>query len=154
MNVKPLLLTLAVLAAGYALVTPSAAMAAPEVPADAEFDGMDADHDGRISAAEHADAAARRFQTMDANADGRVTAAEMTAAHKKATGKKARRGEPGAADQIKAVDVNGDGVLSAAEHSTGAAQAFRDMDVIRDGQVSRAEVTAARARLTRAAGKG
>ena len=154
MNVKRLLLAVAVLAACYGLLTPTAAMANPDKPADAEFTAMDANHNGSISAVEHAAAAARMFSTMDGDGDGRVSPAEMTAAQQKVTGKKAKPGDLSAADKIKVIDVNGDGVLSAAEHSTGAAKMFHDIDVIRDGQLSRAEMTAAHAKLTRAPGKG
>jgi uncharacterized low-complexity protein len=42
---------------------------------------MDADHDGMVSAAEHAAGAQAMFAAADANKDGMVDAAEMKAAH-------------------------------------------------------------------------
>ena len=38
------------------------------------FEAMDANHDGRITAHEHAVAAERMFRMMDVDGDGRVTA--------------------------------------------------------------------------------
>jgi hypothetical protein len=83
MTIKRILLAAAVLAACYLLMTPSAAVAHPRHDPSVEFDRMDTNHDGKISAKEHADAAARMFKDMDANADGQVTRAEMEAAHDK-----------------------------------------------------------------------
>jgi Ca2+-binding EF-hand superfamily protein len=85
MNVKRVLLALAVLAACYALMTPTAARANPDKPADAEFAAMDANHNGRISAAEHAAAAARMFKTMDTDRDGQLSRAELRAARAQLT---------------------------------------------------------------------
>ena len=42
---------------------------------------IDSDHDGIVTAAEHAAGARAMFERMDANHDGKVTAAEMDAAH-------------------------------------------------------------------------
>ena len=42
---------------------------------------MDADHDGRVSAAEFADAMHARFAELDANHDGRISSKEFTGAH-------------------------------------------------------------------------
>jgi Ca2+-binding EF-hand superfamily protein len=64
-------------------MTPSAAVAHPRHDPSVQFDQMDTNHDGKISAKEHADAAARMFKDMDANADGQVTRAEMEAGHEK-----------------------------------------------------------------------
>jgi hypothetical protein len=56
---------------------------------DHEMQMMDTNHDGKISAAEHAAGAKKMFEMMDANKDGKVTAAEMDAAHSKMMGKNA-----------------------------------------------------------------
>jgi len=110
---------------------------------DAMFKQMDTNGDGKISAEEHAAAVKKMFDIMDANHDGKVTADEMTAAHEKITGKKAQPGEMSSADKIKMFDTNGDGVLSAEEHQTGAKAMFDKMDADKDGFVTKAEMTAA-----------
>jgi hypothetical protein len=121
------------------LVLPSVAFADnPEV----RFESMDSNGDGRISPDEHAAAAARMFEKMDANQDGKVTAAEMTAAHQKVTGKKAEKGELTAAEKIKMLDTNADGVLSADEHAMGAKSMFEKMDTDHDSYLTKAELKA------------
>jgi hypothetical protein len=77
------------------------------------FQGMDANHDGKVTPDEHAAAAQKMFDTVDANKDGKVTAAEMDAAHERVTGQKAVKGEILASEKIKAVDTDGDGILTA-----------------------------------------
>lgn len=42
---------------------------------------IDSDHDGIVTAEEHAAGTRAMFERMDANRDGKVTAAEMDAAH-------------------------------------------------------------------------
>lgn len=119
------------------------AVANPEI--DKEFSAMDADHDGKVSAAEHAAGAKAMFDKMDANHDGKVTAAEMTAAHKAITGQHAARSDMSAADKIKVVDSDGDGVLTADEHAKGSASMFAKMDANKDGFLSREEMAAGHA---------
>jgi hypothetical protein len=63
----------------------------------------------------------------------------MNAAHEAVTGRKAKPGEMGSAEKIRAVDQNGDRVLSAAEHDAGAAMMFARMDANKDGKLNRAE---------------
>lgn len=117
--------------------------------ADAQFDGMDTDGDGRVTRGEHAAAAKRMFDAMDANQDGRVTAAEMDAAHEKVTGRKRKRGEMTSKAKIAKVDRNGDGVLSRNEHREGARKMFGKMDRNVDGSLSREELAAGHAPLRR-----
>jgi Ca2+-binding EF-hand superfamily protein len=107
--------------------------------ADASFEGMDLDHDGRISASEHTAAARRMYATMDRNADGKVSAAEMDAAQVAVTGRKPQRGAMGSVEKIRSIDQNGDRVLSAAEHEAGSTMMFARMDANKDGKLSRAE---------------
>ncbi|MET0654778.1 MAG: hypothetical protein ABWX88_08715 [Pseudoxanthomonas sp.] len=99
---------------------------------------MDADGDGVVSASEHAAGAKAKFAKMDANADGSVTAAEMDAAHA-AAGKAKKEGELSSAEKIKAVDTDGDGKLSAEEHSAGSRAMFEKMDTDKNGSLSQAE---------------
>ena len=58
-------------------------------------------------------AQSRRFATMDANKDGKVTWAEMKASYQRITGQKAKNSDMTAADKIKVVDKDGDGMLTA-----------------------------------------
>ena len=122
-------------------------------PALAEFDGVDANRDGRISAAEHAAAARKMFRAMDANRDGKVTAAEMDAAYTKVTGKTADESGMSGADKIKVVDRDGDGVLTASEHDAASKEMFRKMDADRDSFLSREEWTKGHAALMKKAQK-
>jgi len=121
---------------------------------------MDADGDGKVTAVEHANAAKMMFTKMDANGDGRVTAAEMDAANPMMKGKKdtmARSedghdkenaadksyGKPGkmmSAEKIAAIDTNGDGQLTAAEHAAGSAKMFTKMDANSDGTLTAQEL--------------
>lgn len=94
---------------------------------------MDSNGDGAISADEHAAGAKAMFDRMDANKDGTVTAEEMENAHPR--GDK----EMSAPDKIKAIDTNGDGQLSAAEHAAGSAAMFDKMDTDHNGSLSTAE---------------
>lgn len=117
-------------------------------PPLADFGGMDADADGKVTLSEHTSAARRMFLAMDADSDGQVTAAEMDAAHPKITG---RKGAPKmrAADKIKVVDGNGDGVLTAAEHAQASKSMFEKMDANRDGHLTAAEWDAGHAMLAK-----
>ena len=115
--------------------------------------GVDANRDGRISAAEHAAAAKKMFRAMDANRDRKVTAAEMDAAYGEVTGKKADQTGMSTADKIRVVDRDGDGALTASEHDAASKDMFRRMDADRDGYLSREEWTAGHAALVKEAAK-
>ncbi|MEO8503588.1 MAG: EF-hand domain-containing protein [Acidobacteriota bacterium] len=115
--------------------------------AAAEFQSMDTNGDGKISADEHAAGAKKMFDAMDADHDGKVTAAEMDAAHAKRMGMKSSHSEMSSADKIKVIDTDGDGVLTAAEHAAGARSMFDAMDTDKDGSLSKAELEAGHAKL-------
>jgi Ca2+-binding EF-hand superfamily protein len=113
---------------------------------DQMFQMMDTNGDGKISADEHVAGAKKMFDKMDANKDGKVTAAEMDAAHEHMTGK-TKKPHMSAAEKIKVVDTNNDGVLSADEHVAGAKMMFDKMDTDKDGFLTKAEVEAGHAKM-------
>lgn len=114
---------------------------------DAEFKAMDTSKDGRVSAEEHAAASKKMFGTMDANKDGKVTAAEMTAAQQRITGKKAKKSDLSAAEKIKVIDADGDGILTAEEHAAGSRSMFEKMDTDKDGFLTKDELAAGHASM-------
>ena len=126
------------------------ALSLPALAALSTFDAMDADRDGQISAAEHAAGARRMFTAMDADRDGTVTAAEMEAGREQVTGAAAGSSGPSAADKIRLVDPNRDGVLTLEEHEAASRAMFRQMDTDRDGALSKAEFDAGHAVLKNA----
>jgi Ca2+-binding EF-hand superfamily protein len=138
-------LVLGGIAVSAAAFLTSHAMAAG--PTDKEFAMMDTDKDGKISAAEHAAGAKAMFEKMDANKDGKVTADEMTAAHKAVTGHAARKSDMTSADKIKAVDSDGDGVLTADEHAKASEAMFAKMDADKDGFLTKQELAAGHAAM-------
>ena len=111
------------------------------------FVKMDTNKDGKVSADEHAAGAKQMFDAMDANKDGKVTAAEMQAARLRITGQKAKKSDMSAADKIKVVDKDGDGVLAAEEHAVGSRAMFEKMDTNKDGFLTKDELAAGHARM-------
>lgn len=115
---------------------------------DKKFAQMDRDGDGKISRTEHSSGAQTMFSEMDTNRDAIVTAAEMDAKKEK----KIESGEKPAPassqsnnamasrEKIKAVDADGDGVLTAQEHAKGSEAMFDKMDTNRDGSLTREEM--------------
>lgn len=131
---------------------------------------MDADGDGKVSATEHSDGAKQMFTKMDTNRDMRVSAAEMDAAHPMMKHGKDKHDATTARDadghdkenaadksydkdakmsggkmmssseKIAKMDTNGDGQLSAEEHSTGAKKMFTKMDADGDGTLTAQEL--------------
>lgn len=127
-----------------------------------KFKTMDANADGMVSASEHAAAVTKMFGEMDANGDGNVTAAEMDARHAMKQESKAKSDmtsndaamdhgtmhrEMSSAEKIAKMDTNGDGVLSASEHSSGAQAMFSEMDTDKNGSLSRQEMAAGHAMM-------
>jgi Ca2+-binding EF-hand superfamily protein len=132
---------------GSAILFASPAYAAEPAMAEADFVKMDTNKDGKISADEHAAAAKTMFDTMDANKNGKVTAAEMDAAHERITGKKVTTSDLSAAEKIKVIDADGDGILTAEEHAAGSRAMFAKMDTDKDGVLSKAEFAAGHASM-------
>ena len=129
------------------LASPSFAAEPKSATADTEFRKMDTNKDGKVSASEHAAGARHMFVTMDGNKDGKVTATEMEATHQRITGRKATKSDMSAADKIKVVDTNGDGVLTAEEHAIGSRAMFEKMDADKDGFLTKGELAAGHARM-------
>ena len=128
-----------------------AAFAAAPAAVSSDPMQMDANKDGKITAEEHVAASARMFTAMDANKDGKVTAKEMEEAHQKVTGRKIDPAELSAEEKIKAVDMDNDGMLTAAEHAAGSQLLFSTMDANKDGSVSKAELEEGRKLLKKLA---
>jgi len=107
------------------------------------FATLDADGDGKVSAAEMAAGPQRRFDVMDADGDGKVSATEMVE-HRVA--RMRAHVEARVAGMIAKMDDDGDGTLSAVEMSMGRraerkaekhhARMFDRMDADDDGFVS------------------
>ena len=132
---------------GTALASLAFAAGPKSTAAGAEFRKMDTNKDGKLSADEHAAASRKMFAAMDANRDGKVTAAEMTAAHQRVTGRRASKSDMSAADKIKVVDTDGDGILTVAEHAAGSRAMFEKMDTDKGGFLTRDEIAAGHASM-------
>ena len=132
-----------ILACGLALVGLPCAFAdnSGEHSANVMFKAMDTNGDSKVSRAEHAAYALKMFTDADANHDGLLSVAEMNAAHAKMTGKPAKD-EMSVPDKFKAMDTNGDGQISQAEHAASADAMFIKMDADGDGVVSLSECSA------------
>ena len=132
----------------------------------AEMKMMDTDQDGSISATEHEAGAKKMFEKMDADRDGIVTAQEMGAAHKgmptahseHSAADSSRQPEPRTSDasgkpmksasaKIKAIDTDGDGTITAAEHEAGSKKMFGKMDKDHNGRLTAAEIQAGHDRM-------
>jgi Ca2+-binding EF-hand superfamily protein len=118
--------------------TPTPAPTPPAESAASQFAVMDTNGDGKLSVEEHAEGAGRMFAAMDTDGNGSVTAAEMDAAQAKLHGD----ARMSSADKIKAIDTNGDGMLSRDEHVAGSRSMFDKMDADHDGGITAAEMQA------------
>ncbi len=110
---------------------------------------LDANHDGEISAAEIASAAAALL-TLDTNHDGQLTRDELRPARPadapapSADGPRGGRGRPDGAGRpgdpvMLALDADGDGTLSAAEIAN-APRSLAALDANKDGKLTRDEL--------------
>lgn len=112
----------------------------------------DSNGDGEITAEEHAAAAKATFGRIDSNRDGRITAAEWAASHPMmgaaapGMGACGARGMPMVGQgQMAAMDSDGNGSVSAAEHARHAATMFGSMDTDRNGYLMGEEIARHRA---------
>lgn len=94
---------------------------------------------GHITAAEHAARAGERFDSMDIDKDGKLAASEIGASHgaESAAWAKTRLS---AAEKIKQLDSDGDGMLTRAEYADGSQRMFERLDRNRDGILSASEM--------------
>ena len=99
--------------------------------------------DGAISAAEHAASADKRFDMMDADKDGRITAAEIGASHGAESAAWAKQ-SMSAAEKIRKLDADSDGALTRAEYAAGSQKMFSKMDADGDGNLTASEMHASR----------
>jgi hypothetical protein len=102
---------------------------------------VEGDGDGQISAAEHAAGADKRFDMMDADKDGKITAAEINASHGAESAAWAKH-RMSSADKIRKFDSDKDGALTRAEYADGSQKMFRKLDVDSDGNLTAAEMSA------------
>jgi len=108
---------------------------------DGMFKMMDANGDGRISAAEHDAHSRTMFTSADTNKDGSVTAAEMHAMMQMHRGKGVRHDGDG--DHMRMADSDRDGRISRAEFiaaHNGDATRFAAHDSNNDGFISTDEM--------------
>lgn len=117
------------------------------------FDEIDADKDGKVSAAELEAHRAARFAAADANGDGALDAAELSAMQ---MARMQDRMADRAARMIERLDGDADGRLSAEEMAAMEApeRAFGRADADGDGALTKAEVEAALTRMAEGRGHG
>jgi hypothetical protein len=95
--------------------------------------------DGGITAAKHAAAAGKRFEMMDANKDGKISAAEIEASHGAESIVWANH-PASAAQKIRSLDRNHDGVLTVSEYTIGSQRMFEELDVDGNGVLTPSEM--------------
>jgi hypothetical protein len=95
--------------------------------------------DGQLSASAHAASAQARFETMDADKNGRLTGSEIDASHGAESVAWANH-RMSSADKIKQLDANSDGALTVTEYADGSQKMFRKLDADSDGYLTAAEM--------------
>ena len=111
-----------------------------------DFDTIDADKDGLITAAELGAHRAAAVAGTDANSDGKLSVEELAAQDLKMM---SERASSRAARLIETLDTDGDSLLSAAEMAARPmpARMFDQIDTDGDNAISKAEAEAARTRM-------
>ena len=90
-------------------------------------------------AREHAASASKRFEMMDKDRNGKITPDEIEASHGAESIVWANHPES-AAEKIRGLDTNHDGVLSPSEYSVGSQRMFRMLDVDGNGVLTPSEM--------------
>ncbi|MGB7480195.1 MAG: EF-hand domain-containing protein [Burkholderiaceae bacterium] len=115
---------------------------------DAYFSKLDKDGDGAISREEAAGdkRLAKDFDGIDANHDGKLQKSELQA-HREALRKARQQRHAEYAAKLKAADTDGDGAISKAEAQAaglnGLVQHFDQLDANHDGKIDQNEMRAA-----------
>ena len=116
-----------------------------------DFAALDADKDGKVTAAEMTAYHAAQVAAIDTDGDGLLSAEELAAMHVRAA---TARAADHAARMISERDADGDGKLSVAEMANRPmpARLFQRLDADNDGAISEAEFAAAKDRMGEARG--
>jgi Ca2+-binding EF-hand superfamily protein len=135
MNIRAALLA-AFVACGFSL--PAAAQDSPgcQRPQLKEAEG---NADGGITAEKHAASASKRFEMMDKDRNGKITPDEIEASHGAESIVWANHPES-AAEKIRGLDSNHDGVLSVSEYSAGSQRMFHVLDADGNGVLTPSEM--------------
>ncbi|HKE96066.1 MAG TPA: hypothetical protein VKB34_17290 [Povalibacter sp.] len=99
----------------------------------------DVEGSAQLTAASHLAGAAKRFESMDTNKDGKVTAAEISASRGAESIAWANE-QISATEKIRELDTNKDGALTAREYADSSQKMFDKLDVDGDGVLSAAEM--------------
>jgi len=101
------------------------------------FDKLDTNHDGVVTLDEYVAAARARFAALDPQNTGKVTAAEIAASPRAEA-----HAQHAAAHLVKAMDTNGDGVVTLDEYLAAAKKRFSRLDKNGDGFIDADELPA------------
>ncbi len=116
-----------------------------------QFEEVDANADGKVTAEEIQAYEKARFDAADTNGDGSLSAEEMQASMaKRAEERAAQRQKMMTERMMKRMDANKDGVLSFDEmpgQQTHTEQMFARVDADGDGAVTKEEMDAAKAKM-------
>jgi hypothetical protein len=100
---------------------------------------QDVEGSGQLTAASHLAGAAKRFEMIDTNKDGKATAAEINASRGAESIVWANH-QISATEKIRELDTNKDGALTAQEYADSSQKMFNQLDVDGDGVLSAAEM--------------
>ncbi|HVK62438.1 MAG TPA: hypothetical protein VM432_12850 [Bdellovibrionales bacterium] len=103
-----------------------------------KFSKIDADHDGKITAAENKEAASSKYPTMDANKDGRTTVTEVEKVWTTQIDGKVSKATVNT--RASTMDTNQDGNVSSGEFLKMADDVFKKMDTDQNGSLSEVEL--------------
>ena len=135
---------------------PKGPFAMPFMAEDFDFDAVDADKDGKLTAAEIKAFRAAQLKAVDADGNGVITADELVAAQLKQAEARFRAG---ADRMLQDLDADGDGTVALAELIGGAPPRFEGkmmarIDTDGDGAISKPELDAAKARMAERGPRG